>query len=80
MSVSVTLAQGNPWMRSFSRHLCRVITETALTKLATSGHERPTYAACVLVDRPDKTGPTGAQTAFTSEVYEVHSHDLARIP
>jgi hypothetical protein len=80
MSVSVTLADGNPWMRPFSRRLCRAITETALTKLATSGRERPNYAACVLVDRPDRTGSTGAQTAFTSEVYEVRSHDLARIP
>jgi hypothetical protein len=67
-------------MRPFSRRLCRVITETALTKLAASDQERPTYAACVLVDRPHRTGPTGAQTAFTSEVYEVRSSDLARIP
>jgi len=79
MLVSVTLADGDPWMRPFSRRLCRAITETALAKLAASSLERPTYAACVLVDRPDRTGPTGAQTAFTSEVYEVRNRDLARI-
>ena len=80
MLASVTLADGDPWMRPFSRGLCRVITETALIKLAAPGQERPTYAACVLVDRPHRTGPTGAQTAFTSEVYEVRGDDLARIP
>ncbi len=80
MLASVTLADGDPWMRPFSRRLCRMITGTALTKLAASGQERPTYAACILVDRPHRTGPTGAQTAFTSEVYEVRSSDLARIP
>ncbi len=78
--VSVTLAEGDPWMRLFSRRLCRAITETALAELAMSSQERPTYAACVLVDRPDRTGSTGAQTAFTSEVYEVRNSDLARIP
>lgn len=66
-------------MRPFSRRLCRVITEAALADLVASSHEQPIYAACVLVDRPDRTGPTGAQTAFTSEVYEVRSHGLARI-
>jgi hypothetical protein len=80
MAVSVTLADGDPWMRPFSRRLCRVITETTLANLVASGHERPTYAACVLVDRPDRTGPTGAQTAFTSEAYEVRDRDVARIP
>ena len=80
MLVSVTLADGDPWLRLFSRRLCRVLTDTTLAKLAASNHERPTYAACVLVDRPDRTGSTGAQTAFTSEVYEVRRRDLARIP
>jgi hypothetical protein len=79
MLVSSTLAEGDPWMRPFSRRLCRAITEAALARLARSRLERPTYAACVLVDRPDRTGPTGAQTAFTSEMYEVRSRDLARI-
>jgi len=80
MSVSVTLADGNPWMRPFSRRLCRVITEATLVTITTSGQERPPYAACILVDRPDRTGSTGAQTAFTSQVYEVSSRGLARIP
>jgi hypothetical protein len=79
MLISVTLANGDSWMRPFSRRLCRTITQAALVRLSTSV-ERPTYAACVLVDRPERTGPSGAQTAFTSDVYEVRGADLARIP
>ena len=80
MLINVTLANGDPWMRPFSRRLCRTITEATLTKFYPKIAVRPTYAACVLVDRPERTGPTGAQTAFTSDVYEVRSADLARIP
>jgi hypothetical protein len=80
MLINVTLANGDPWMRPFSRHLCRTMTEAALVKRSAGNVARPTYAACVLVDRPERTGPTGAQSAFTSDVYEVRSADIARIP
>jgi hypothetical protein len=80
MLINVTLANGDPWTRPFSRRLCRTMMEGALIKLSAGSVERPTYAACVLVDRPERTGPTGAQTAFTGDVYEVRSADLARIP
>ena len=52
MLVNVTLANGDPWMRPFSGRLCRTITEAALMKLSATSVERPTHAACVLVDRP----------------------------
>ena len=80
MLINVTLANGDPWMRPFSRRLCRTITEATLIKLSARRVERPTYAARVLVDRPERTGPSGAQTAFTSDAYEVRSANLARIP
>jgi hypothetical protein len=79
MLISVTLADGDPWMRPFARRLCGLLTVAALEKLAAGGNRRPDYAACVLVDRPHRTGPTGTQHAFTSAVYEVRKTGLARI-
>jgi hypothetical protein len=77
MLVAVTLADGDPWMRPFALRICRPIVEAALARLADRG--LPTYAACVLVDRPERTGQTGTQDAFTSVVYEVRGRGLARI-
>jgi hypothetical protein len=79
MLISVTRADGDPWMRPFARWICRKLTAAALDKLSSPDRKTPTYAACVLVDRPDRTGPTGAQNAFTSIVYEVQDRALARL-
>jgi hypothetical protein len=79
MLVVVTRADADPWMRPFARRICRVVTQAALARLAPSGRGLADYAACVLVDRPDRTGPTGAQDAFTSVVYEVRGRTLARM-
>jgi hypothetical protein len=79
MLVGVTLAHGDPWMRPFARRICRHVTSAMLRSLTAPDREPPTYAACVLVDRPARTGPRGAQDAFTSVVYEVRNHALARM-
>jgi hypothetical protein len=79
MLIGVTRADGDPWMRPFARWICRKLTAAALDKLSSPDRERPTYAACILVDRPDRTGPTGAQDAFTSIAYEVQDRTLARL-
>lgn len=79
MLVGVTLAQGDPWMRPFARWICREVTSAMLRKVAAPDRELPIYAACVLVDRPARTGPRGAQDAFTSVVYEVRNRALARM-
>jgi hypothetical protein len=79
MLIGVTLADGDPWMRPFARWICRKLTAAALDRFSMPGRERPRYAACVLVDRPDRTGPTGAQGAFTSMVYEIQGRALARL-
>jgi hypothetical protein len=80
MLIDVMLAEGgDPWIRPFVRWICRKITESALKRDASPDHEPPDYAACVLVDRPDRTGPTGAQDAFASVVYEIRGRTLARI-
>jgi len=68
MLVGVALANGDPWMRPFTRRICRWLTAGALARLASTDRKPPDYAACVLVDRPDRTG---AAEVLKAHVYEV---------
>jgi hypothetical protein len=68
MLVSVSLADGDPWMRPFSQRLCRAITETALAQVDRGERDRPAFAGCVLVDRP---GRKGAQEVLVPHAYSV---------
>jgi hypothetical protein len=77
--ISVTLANGDPWMRPFARRICRSLTLTSLRKLASSNPQPPTYAACVLVDRADRRRPGDAHETFESVVYEIQDRTLARM-
>lgn len=71
MLIGVTLADGDPWMRPFSRRICRWLTAVALARLAATDREPPPdYAACILVDRPDRSG--------TSETLKVHVYEVRR--
>jgi hypothetical protein len=79
MLIGVARAEGDPWMRPFARWICRKLTAAALDKLSSRDRKMPTYAACVMVDRPDRTGSPGAQDAFTSIVYEVQDGASARL-
>ena len=79
MLILVLLADADPWMRPFARRICRTTIARAIEKPAVSGDTLPDYAACVLVDRPVRTGPSGAQDAFISVVFEVRSGVLARL-
>lgn len=56
MLVSVSVAEGDPWLRPFSRRLCRAITETALAQVDRGEAERPAFAGCILIDRPGRKG------------------------
>jgi hypothetical protein len=69
MLISVSQADGDPWMRPFSRRLCRVITEAALAQA--DGRAAPTYAACILADRPRRSG---AREVLSDYVYEIRPH------
>jgi hypothetical protein len=70
MLIGVTLGDGDPWMRPFSRRICRWLTTVALTRLVTTdGKPPPDYAACLLVDRPNRSGTA---EALNQHVYEVH--------
>jgi hypothetical protein len=79
MLVSVTLANGDPWMRPFARWICRSMTLATLRKLASPNRQPPTYAACVLVDRADRRRPGDAHDTFESVVYEIQNRMLARL-
>jgi hypothetical protein len=79
MLISVTLAGGDPWMRPFSLWICRAMTATILRTLASSDRPLPTYAACVLVDRPDRRRPGDAQDTYKSVAYEIRSGTPARM-
>ena len=71
MLVTVTQADGDPWMRPFSRRVCRMIAETAVAKLMVAdGSPLADYVACVLVDRPTR--------ADANELMEVHVYELRR--
>jgi hypothetical protein len=69
MLIGVMLADGDPWMRPFTRRICRWITAAALARLAATDREPPPdYAGCVLVDRPDRSG---AAETLKAQAYEV---------
>jgi hypothetical protein len=69
MLIGVALANGDPWMRPFTRRICRELTAIALARVAATDHEPPPdYAACLLVDRPDRSG---AAETLQAHVYEV---------
>ena len=69
MLVGVALADGDPWMRPFSRRICRGLSAIALARVAETDHEPPPdYAACLLVDRPNRSG---AAETLQAHVYEV---------
>jgi hypothetical protein len=70
MLIGVTLGDGDPWMRPFSRRICRWLTTVALARLvASDGKPPPEYAGCLLVDRPNRSGTA---EALNQHVYEVH--------
>ena len=79
MLISVTLADTDSWMRPFVRRICKTLTMAALEALALPKGEAPIYAACVLVDRPERIRPGDAQDTFKSVVYEVRNGMLARM-
>ncbi|RZM98406.1 hypothetical protein CWO91_37190 [Bradyrhizobium genosp. SA-3] len=69
MLIGVVVADGDPWMRPFTRRLCRWLTSKAIGRVAATDREvPPDYAACVLVDRPDRPG---VSEKLQSYVYEV---------
>ncbi|SEN02601.1 hypothetical protein [Bradyrhizobium sp. OK095] len=69
MLIGVVVTEGDPWMRPFTRRLCRWLTSKALGRIAATDREvPPDYAACVLVDRPDRPA---VSEKLQSYVYEV---------
>jgi len=69
MLIGVALANGDPWMRPFSRRICRGLTAIALARVAATDREPPPdYAACLLVDRPHRSG---AAEQLKAHVYQV---------
>ena len=71
MLIGVALANGDPWMRPFIRRICRELTATVLARVAaTDGEPPPDYAACILVDRPDRT--------VSTEALQVHVYEVGR--
>lgn len=69
MLIGVALADGDPWMRPFTRRICRWLTTIALGRVAAADRDAPPdYAACLLVDRPNRSG---AEKTLRAHVYEV---------
>ena len=72
MLIGAVLANGDPWIRSFTRRICRWLTADALAHLTAAERIRPPdYAACVLVDRPDRTDAK-------EEMLKVHVYEVGR--
>lgn len=78
MLIGVALAEGDPWIRPFSRRICRGLTDLVLARLGETDREPPPdYAACLLVDRPDRSG---AAETLQEHVYKVRRNaTLARV-
>jgi hypothetical protein len=68
MLVSLNVADGDPWMRPFSRRICRYVLSIALERVALTKQHKPDYASCILADRPDRVG---AKSAIALHDYEV---------
>lgn len=68
MLIGTAVADGDPWMRPFSRRICRAITAATLRQLAAEGGDQPAYAACILVDRP---GYRSARKSLVVDAYAV---------
>ncbi len=69
--IGVALGDGDPWMRPFNRRICRWLTTVAIARLAAiDGKPPPNYAACVLVDRPNRSG--------AAETLQVHVYEVGR--
>lgn len=75
MLISVSVADGNPWMRPFARRVCRAITEAALGRFDPELPDSPKYAACVLIDRPEYIS---ARKSMAWDVYSVGSGNRLR--
>jgi hypothetical protein len=77
MLVSVSRADGDPWMRSFTRRLCRAMTEAALKRFDPEAPDSPRYASCILADRP---AYASAKKSLTVDAYSVGlGNELARM-
>lgn len=77
MLISVSVADGDPWMRPFTRRLCREITEVALKNFDPLAADSPRYAACILADRPSYVS---ARKSLAISAYSVGPNNrLARI-
>ena len=71
MLIGVALAGGDPWMRPFSRRICRSLAAMALARVAATDRAAPPdYAACLLVDRPNRSG--------AAETLQVHTYEVRR--
>lgn len=69
MLIGVALAPGDPWLRPFARRICRHLTAIAIERIGAIDREAPPdYAACLLVDRPTRTGASETLTAYVYEV------------
>ena len=70
MLISVSRADGDPWMRPFAGRICRGITQAALKRFDPVAPDSPKYAACILADRPDYAT---AKESLTLSVYSVEA-------
>jgi hypothetical protein len=77
MLIIVSVADGDPWMRPFTRRLCREITEVALKNFDPLAADSPRYAACILADRPSYVS---ARKSLAISTYSVGPNNhLARM-
>jgi hypothetical protein len=68
MLVLAVLARGDPWMRPFSRRICRVFGSKMLADMREI--EKPNYFGCILLDRPERAGAREILTLRTFEATE----------
>jgi len=76
MLIGAPLTDGGPFVRPFSRRICRSLAALALRKLTAARSQAVQYAGCMLLDRASLVDGPGALYGLFD--FQVHVHEVLR--
>jgi rhodanese-related sulfurtransferase len=77
MLIGAALTDGGPFVRPFSRRICRSLAALALRKLTAAGSQAVQYAGCMLFDRSGFVDGPQAVYGFV-DGFQVHVYEVLR--
>jgi hypothetical protein len=77
MLIGAPLTDGGPFVRPFSRRICRSLAALALRKLTAARSQAVQYAGCMLFDRASFVDGPGALYGFPDD-FQVHVYEVLR--